>query len=340
MAIGRHKTHFAGRKIIETTGGILPDDVSGVAIRIAAGSTRKVKRADALGRPLEFTYEKDEFTDVLARLLSQPQASRIEALVIGRWSDEMFEDASAEVASSLIQAAGTLTSLQALFVGDVTYEESEISWIIQSDLGALVRAYPRLEVFGARGGTRLRLSDLRHDTLEELILETGGLSAACVRDVASAHLPALRTLELWLGTDEYGGDSTVEDLQPILSGKLFPHLRALRLRNCQYADALARAVALAPVLEGLQALDLSMGTLCDRGAEAFLTSPGAAKLYELNLSDNVLSPELPARLREALPEVHSILTENDKFDDWDPAEEEEDEDGEPGYMSRYVTHSE
>jgi hypothetical protein len=222
----------------------------------------------------------------------------------------------------------------------VTYEESEISWIIQSDLGALVRAYPRLEVFGARGGNRLRLSDLRHDALEELIIEAGGLPAACVRDVAAAHLPALRTLELWLGTDEYGGDSTVEDLQPILSGKLFPHLRALRLRNCQYADALARALALAPVLEGLQALDLSMGTLCDRGAEAFLSSPGAATLYELDLSDNVLSPELHERLREALPEVHRILTANDKFDEWDPAEEEEDEDGEPGYMSRYVTHSE
>ncbi len=46
------------------------------------------------------------------------------------------------------------------------------------------------------------------DSLVALTIESGGLPAAVVREVASAHLPALEHLELWLGEENYGGDAT------------------------------------------------------------------------------------------------------------------------------------
>ncbi len=59
-----------------------------------------------------------------------------------------------------------------------------------------------------RGGTDLAFPPVRHTALETLVVETGGLGAEVVRGIVGSDLPALENLELWLGTDEYGGDST------------------------------------------------------------------------------------------------------------------------------------
>ncbi|MFN8512832.1 MAG: hypothetical protein U0841_09645 [Chloroflexia bacterium] len=66
--------------------------------------------------------------------------------------------------------------LTALFFGDIIVEESEISWIEQTDVSPLLAAFPQLEIFGVRGGNGLSFGQLRHDVLQTLIVETGGLS--------------------------------------------------------------------------------------------------------------------------------------------------------------------
>src|SRR5262249_56131328 len=125
----------------------------------------------------------------------------------------------------------------------------------------LREAYRGLEEFRVRGGNNLSLGTLRHKNLKKLVIETGGLPVSVLREVCAAKLPALEHLELWLGEENYGWDGTVNDLKPLLSGKLFPKLRYLGLRDSIIADEVATAVARAPVLKKIRVLDLSLGNL-------------------------------------------------------------------------------
>ena len=112
----------------------------------------------------------------------------------------------------LAKAADRLTGLQALFLGEMAYEENEISWINQGDVTPLLAALP---ASGGAAGARRRgpgLKPLRHEALRELAFESGGLPGEVVRAVGDCDLPALGHLELWLGTADYGGDADVDDL--------------------------------------------------------------------------------------------------------------------------------
>jgi hypothetical protein len=187
--------------------------------------------------------------------------------------------------------------VRSLFLGDIIAEEAEISWIQQTDISPLFDAFPALEYLTVRGGNGLRLGSLRHDRLISLVVQSGGLPVEVVREVCSAQLPNLEHLELWLGSDNYGGNATVEDLGPILSGQLFPKLQSLGLRDSEIADEIATAVASAPVLERIRVLDLSLGTLGDAGAVALLSSPAVAKLEKLDIHHHYCSEDIVARLQ-------------------------------------------
>ncbi|MBX9692050.1 MAG: STM4015 family protein, partial [Cyanobacteria bacterium] len=181
------------------------------------------------------------------------------------------------------------------FFGDITYEESEISWIEQGDVSALFTAYPQLEHFCVRGGNNLNLGTLNHANLKSLIIQTGGLSREVVAQVCRAELPALEHLELWLGVDSYGGDCEVDDLRPLLQLGRFPALRYLGLKDSMLADAIAEIVADAPVLEQLEVLDLSMGVLGDAGAEKLISSPAIRKLKKIVLRHHYMSNAMVRR---------------------------------------------
>ena len=248
---------------------------------------------------VETTYESE--VDVgaeIAALAAAPGAERVRAIVIGQWSSESGQEPDS-VVEALIAAAPRLRNLEGIFLGDVTCEECEISWLAQMDLGPLVRAYPGLRAFTARGGQGLRLSGLGHERLESLSLQAGGLPAEVVEDILAGRLPALRRLELWLGSDNYGGTTSVETLRPLLDGDVLPALEYLGLRNADddLADAVAEAVSDAPILERLQTLDLSMGALTDAGAAALLDSPGVRGLRHLDLHHHYLTAAMQNRLR-------------------------------------------
>jgi hypothetical protein len=74
-------------------------------------------------------------------------------------------------------------------------------------------------------------------------------------------------------------------------------LSSLGLRNSEIADELAVYLAQQPWLAGLHTLDLSMGTLGDRGAEALCASPYVGSLRVLDLRHHYISEALVQRLR-------------------------------------------
>lgn len=265
----------------------------------APDETRPPEHAVRLALDWEDFDGGQKWLDLFAQFLEEGDAGEIEGLIVGSWDFESSET-SEGIVEALVSARERMPRLRALFIGDVTSEENEISWLQQSDLSPLFLAFPDLEYLGARGGTNLFFGSPHHANLKTLVAESGGLDGRLVRGLTTADLPALEHLELYLGTQDYGGTTTIEDLAPILNGELFPSLKYLGLRDCDLADELAAAVASAPIVSRLETLDLSLGTLGDEGAQALLNSPLVLRLQKLDVHYHFCSPEMVERL-EALP---------------------------------------
>jgi hypothetical protein len=206
MAFYEHLTAFAGMAVVDWNPG------SGT---IAAGQAPRVSLS------YDAAQEGELWGDLFVTLLDHPDIAALEGLVVGAWG-EMFEQngEAARVVEALVAARDRLPSLRAIFFGDVISEECEISWMQNTDMSPLFSAYPQLEHFGVRGTSGLTFGALQHQRLRSLIVQSGGLDTEIVRAIAAADLPALEHLELWLGTDEYGGDATVDDLEPLLAAAL------------------------------------------------------------------------------------------------------------------------
>jgi hypothetical protein len=250
-------------------------------------------------------YDGVPFDAIFARFLDVVDTGSVTHLVIGYWSAPYENEA--DPVALLAEAAPRLQNLKALFLGDIVMEESEISWIEQGDITALLNAYPALERLDVRGGQGLALSPVSSTALKTLRLESGGLPAAVVRALTASDLPNLQTLELWLGEENYGGDASVADLSPILSGERLPALTRLGLMDSPIQDEICAAVGTAPVVARLSELALSMGVLTDDGAEALLSGQPLTHLTELDLRHHFLTEPMVARLREALSPVKSLL---------------------------------
>lgn len=280
MPIGSHLSFFGG----------LP---------VRRYSKSKAPKRSMAGKVWQLSLRWDSsgtLNDRLEQMLAHHDAANIEGIAIGRWASEMYDSGPEGIRDALIAAAPQLPNLRVLFVGDITYEESEISWINQGDLTALVHAFPSLEVFGCRGGNGLKLGPLSHANLKNIEVQAGGLPASVVRQVGASDLPALVDLELWLGTENYGGNSGPSDIEEMIAGDRFPALQALRLRNSTWSDDIAKAVVVSPLFKRIAVLDLSMGTLGDEGAQALLEAD-SDHLTHLVLSHHFMSEGMLEQLR-------------------------------------------
>ncbi len=247
---------------------------------------------------LRWDYDGDSpsIAQQITSISQDSQAGKLEALIIGLWGDDVG-DSNSEVIDGLVDAKDKLTNLKAIFIGDIHYEESEISWIVQGDISPILRAYPQLEVLQIRGGEGLQFNaPVRHNNLQTLIVETGGLSSETVAQICNMNLPALEHLELWFGSDSYGGDCTIVNVKPILEDLIFPDLNYLGLRNSQFADDIAEAVVNSSLIETISVLDLSLGNLSDKGAEFLLNCAAVNELDILNVSEARLSDEMVGKL--------------------------------------------
>jgi hypothetical protein len=240
-----------------------------------------------------------EFKDLIDAFVADPKLEQLEALVLGYWGDEGENFAEPLGAAA---AAGKLENLKALFVGDIDQDEAEISWIMNADIGPILAGTPQLEYLHVRGGSYLGFSgghELKH--LKEVWIESGGTPGSAIKELGAMKLPALERAELWLGTDEYGGDATVADVAGWLDGSNVPALKYLGLMNSDISDAIAKAAVNAPILDQLETLDLSMGTLSDEGGNALLASDRVKQLKNLWLSHNYMSDAVADALEALSP---------------------------------------
>lgn len=254
----------------------------------------------------------------LVHFLATEAAPETTALVIGAWQGDDSSRPPDGVIEILVKNKDRLTKLSALYLGDIVSEENEMSWIHQSDLSPLLQAFPQLQLLRARGGNDLALSAPESQSLRGLILETGGMDASVVRSLGTAKFPHLEHLELWLGEEEYGASCSVEDLRPILLGEAFPNLKYLGLRNSEMTDELAQALLDSLLVQKIETLDLSLGTLSDQGAEALLQLKSPT-LKRLNLHYHYLSDDMVKRLAGLAFQVdtsgdnHPDVREDDRY---------------------------
>src|SRR5215207_1921426 len=115
MAITEHKTSFAGYSLTQWNEGPLSPLVKGYRLAV------------------DFD-EGESWLEKFSRFVSTPGIEQVEALVVGAWWNEDFQAQTASIVEALILHHQTLSHLRALFIADLTYEESEISWINQTDL--------------------------------------------------------------------------------------------------------------------------------------------------------------------------------------------------------------
>ncbi|BAL89813.1 hypothetical protein AMIS_45930 [Actinoplanes missouriensis 431] len=298
MTINHFLSTFAGLPVVAADDEKSPGDPGAVAWRI----------------DMDYDPEPGAFAAAVEQLLERTGPAGPTALIIGEWGEANDTPFPIDL---LIGNAERLSGLRSLFIGEMSFEQCEISWIQQTDLTPILETFPQLERLWVRGSQDLAFQkQVRHEGLRELVLQSGGLPASVVQSVATWDVPNLRRLELWLGVDNYGGDATVDDLAPFLSGRSLPSLTSLGLRNSEIADQVAAAVAAAPVVARLTHLDLSMGTLGDAGGEALLAGQPLTHLQVLNLSHHFMSPELAERLADELPDVAVDISDPQTEEEW------------------------
>ena len=273
-------------------------------------------RTDVIYR-FRSSWDEDNVVPNLDHFLESGLAAQARGIVIGSWYAGDADRTPEEIVDLLVKSSQRLPRLAAIYLGDLTSEENEMSWIHQCDLTPLLEAFPQLQLLRTRGGDGLKLSKPEHAKLRGLALETGGLDVDVIRSVCTASFPSLEYLELWLGTEEYGANHGIADLQPILSGRLFPNLKYLGLRNSHITDDIAAVVVNSPILQQIETLDLSLGVLTDEGAKSLLKLPASPTLKNLNLHYNYITPELIAQLQKLPVTVDASKPSNmDDHDEW------------------------
>jgi hypothetical protein len=267
--ISEHISHFGGKPVASIEGGKLPDPATH-AVRLESDYPDRGTTAISVATHI------DNFA-------AMPGAEKVTALVLGNWLQYEVDNHAGTTRDALIRNASKLPSLRALFIGDMTSEESEMSWISHTDYAGLWAAFPALEEFGVRGGQELSLGKIAAPKLQKLRVEGSGMSAEVLGQILAANAPNVTHLEIWPGTGEYGLDYDVAALAPLFTGKLFPKLKYLGIRNCEFADDVAGAIAASPLLSRITILDLSLGNLSDDGANALAKATATAQLQLLDI---------------------------------------------------------
>lgn len=260
------------------------------------------------------------FKEYFEGFLAIQDTTSMDSLVIGFWANDYDLSGTSDqikMISTLIENKEKMPALKALFIGSIEQEESEISWIEITDFSTFINNDFSLEYFRARGDGNFFSDDLKSTHLKKLALETGGMSSTTIEHILRSDLPNLEHLELWIGDDEYGS-TEVSNLKVLFSGAKFPKLRYLGLRNCGFADELAIAIADAPILGKLDELDLSLGSLGDKGAEALAKSELIGKLKKLTVDHHYIEDEALAKLKAAVSDLSAKDKQaEDVYDDGD-----------------------
>ncbi len=191
------------------------------------------------------------------------------------------------------------------------YEECEVSWIIQGDYSKLWAAMPQLKALTIKGSTDLELGEICHEGLESLTIICGGLPVSVLRSIQGAKLPQLKKLLLYIGVEDYGFDGDADTIKELLEKADFPNLTYLGIVDSEIQDDIAKIVLESKFMGQIHTLDLSNGTLTDKGGELLLEQlPSYPNIKKLDVHYHYLSDDMAGKL-EGLPIEVDISEKNE-----------------------------
>ena len=271
----------------------------------------------------KYYHEYEDYEDgktaetMVGEILADPEFQNIDKLIIGDWGGA-YEDSCQAVLDAIADNADKFSHITSLFVGDMDYEECEISWIIQGDYSRIWEAMPQLKEITVKGSTDLKLGKIKHSNLESLTIICGGLGSDVIKEIEEAELPELKKLLVYIGSENYGFDGDADTVRSLLANSDFPELEYLGIADSEIQDELTAVVLDCKYIDSITTLDLSCGTITDKGGELLLKKlPELKNLKKLDLSYNYLSDEMKDKLTAAAPGVEMDLSDSQEAEEWD-----------------------
>lgn len=274
-----------------------------------------------MGKSKKYVYDWDDCNDdskgpdtMIGEMLADSELRDLEELIIGCWGYG-GEDCQ-EIINGIIENADKFSHIKKLFVGDMTYEECEVSWIEQGDYSKLWAAMPQLTELTIKGSTNLTLGDIEHENLRSLTIICGGLGKNVIEEIQKAKLPNLKKLLLYIGIENYGFDGDAKTIENLLAKSDFPNLTYLGITDSEIQDELTQVVLESKYMSQINTLDLSNGTLTDKGGTLLLEKiPQYPNIKKVDLHYHYLSDEMMKKLKQ-LPIVID-LSEQEDVEVWD-----------------------
>ena len=247
---------------------------------------------------IEGLDEDGHVAKALRDLLTAPIGRFVRTIDIEVVNGEVYSGPSGQPnagAAIAAIAAAKPTALRSLSIGSSGYQ---VSWTYTGNLGPLWKVAPYLERISIDSGNVDLGKQIDLPRLKSLVIETGGLDRSNLKTIAKAKWPALEQLTLYLGTSDYGGNAKRADVAALL-GARFPKLKSLALCNAEIQGEVVREIVKSPLLEQLEELDLSKGTLVDEEAQPLVQHAAALKkLKKLDLSENYLTDDFERTLKK------------------------------------------
>lgn len=255
--------------------------------------------------------------DLLNKIINDKKLGEIKQLTIGCWSHQ-WEDCRTLV-DGMVANKEKFAHIERLFWGDIDREESEISWIEQTDLSPLLDAMPKLTDLKIKGTNKLSIGQKPRHKWKSLEIISGGLPSHLIEDIIKSEMPNLEKLLLYVGVDDYGYDGTIEQFKPFFSKKRYPKLTYLGITNAVEQDKVVQMFLESDILPQLETIDISAGVLTDKAAQLLLDNIDKIKhLTFIDMEYNYLTAEMQKKL-SGLPvkvNVSDAQKTDEDYDEW------------------------
>lgn len=262
-----------------------------------------------MGKAKRYEYDYEQYENgkgpgtMVEDILADPEFEQVTDVTIGSWGSA-WEDSCQDILDGIGDNKDKFSHVERLFVGDMDYEECEVSWIMQGNYGRLWKVLPGLKELVVKGSTDLSLGQVEHENLEALTIICGGLPASVLEEIQNAKLPNLKKLVLYLGVENYGFDGNEDTVRDLLEKSDFPKLEYLGIEDSEIQDELVKVVLESQYMSRIRTLDLANGTLTDKGGALLLEKlPSFPNVRVLDIHYHYLSDDMVKKLKELPMEV-------------------------------------
>lgn len=260
-----------------------------------------------MGKSKKYFYDGDQIYDseetvdsetLSEEILNDPELSELSEIVVGCWG-ESYDNNVQPILDSFVDNKEKFQHIESLFIGDMDYEECEVSWIEQGDYSKIWQALPNLKRLKIKGcNETLTLGKVEHNNLQGFEIICGGLRSEVIKQIAEAKLPSLLYLNLYFGVVDYGFDGGVEEIRQLLQADFIKHVQYLGLGDSEIQDEIVEEFFKLGSLYNIKVLDFSNGTLTDKGGQILLDNADKLKqLDKLDLTYHYLSEDMMQKLK-------------------------------------------